>query len=38
MVAFLALAGYETVNWGKTLLSDGATLHNSDAFIYGGSS
>lgn len=31
-----ALAGYETVNWGKTLLSDGATLHNSDAFIYGG--
>lgn len=31
-----ALAGYETVNWGKTLLSDGATLLNSDAFIYGG--
>ncbi len=31
-----ALAGYETVNWGKTLLPDGATLHNSDAFIYGG--
>lgn len=31
-----ALAGYETVNWGKKLLSDGATLHNSDAFIYGG--
>ena len=31
-----ALAGYETVNWGKTLLSDGATLHNTDAFIYGG--
>ena len=23
-----ALAGYETVNWGKTILSDGATLHN----------
>lgn len=32
-----ALGGYETVNWGKTLLSDGATLHDSDAFIYGGS-
>lgn len=31
-----ALAGYETVNWGKTLLSDGATLHDGDAFIYGG--
>ncbi|WP_438638932.1 conjugal transfer protein TraO [Muribaculum intestinale] len=29
-----ALGGYETVNWGKTLLSDGATLHDSDAFIY----
>ena len=33
---FAAIAGYETVNWGKTLLSDGATLHNSDTFIYGG--
>lgn len=31
-----ALAGYETVNWNKSLLSDGATLHNGDAFIYGG--
>lgn len=31
-----ALAGYETVNWGKKTLSDGATLHDSDAFIYGG--
>ena len=31
-----ALVGYETVNWGKALLPDGATLHNSDAFIYGG--
>lgn len=31
-----ALAGYETVNWGETLLSDGATLKDSDAFIYGG--
>lgn len=31
-----ALGGYETVNWGKTLLPDGATLHDEDAFIYGG--
>lgn len=31
-----ALGGYETVNWGKSLLSDGSTLHDGDAFIYGG--
>ena len=31
-----ALAGYETVNWGKKLLPDGATLQDRDAFIYGG--
>ena len=31
-----ALAGYETVNWGKTLLPDGATLQDRDAFVYGG--
>ena len=31
-----ALGGYETVNWGKSVLSDGSTLHNDDAFIYGG--
>ena len=31
-----ALGGYETVNWGKHTLSDGSTLHNGDAFIYGG--
>ena len=31
-----ALAGYETTNWGNKLLSDGATLRNKDAFIYGG--
>jgi hypothetical protein len=31
-----ALAGYETVNWGKKLLPDGATLTDKDAFIYGG--
>ena len=31
-----ALGGYETVNWSKSVLSDGSTLHNGDAFIYGG--
>ena len=31
-----ALGGYETVNWGKQVLSDGATLQAKDAFIYGG--
>ena len=31
-----ALAGYETVNWGEKLLSDGATLNSGDAFLYGG--
>ena len=31
-----ALGGYETVNWGKSVLKDGATLQADDAFIYGG--
>lgn len=31
-----AVAGYETVNWGKRLLADGSTLMAKDAFIYGG--
>ncbi len=31
-----ALGGYETVNWSKQVLSDGATLKAKDAFIYGG--
>lgn len=31
-----ALAGYETSNWGKKILFDGATLQNKDTFIYGG--
>lgn len=31
-----ALGGYETVNWGKHTLSDGSTIKNGDAFIYGG--
>lgn len=32
-----ALAGYETVNWGESVLKDGASLQADDAFIYGGS-
>lgn len=30
------MAGYETINWNDKLLSDGATIQNADAFIYGG--
>jgi len=28
--------GYETINWDNKLLFDGATINNSDNFIYGG--
>lgn len=31
-----ALAGYESVNWGEKVPPDGSTLHDRDAFIYGG--
>lgn len=31
-----AVAGYETVNRGKKLLPDGATLLTKDRFVYGG--
>lgn len=31
-----ALGGYETVNWGKSILADGSMLLAKDAFIYGG--
>lgn len=31
-----ALGGYETVNWGKSVLKDGSTIKAGDAFIYGG--
>ena len=31
-----ALAGYETVNWGKRILPDGSTLGAKDNSIYGG--
>jgi len=31
-----AVGGYETVNWGRKLIFDGATINNQDAFLYGG--
>ncbi len=31
-----ALGGYETVNWGESVLRDGSTIQAKDAFIYGG--
>ena len=31
-----ALGGFETVNWGTSLLPDGASVTNGDSFIYGG--
>ncbi len=31
-----AMAGYETINWGKELLFDGATIKTEDNFLYGG--
>jgi hypothetical protein len=31
-----ATGGYETVNWNSKLLPDGATINNSDTFLYGG--
>lgn len=31
-----AMAGYETINWGKELLSDGAAITSKDNFLYGG--
>lgn len=31
-----AMAGYETINWGKEWLFDGATIITEDNFLYGG--
>ena len=31
-----ALGGYETVNWGTSVLKDGSTIKADNAFIYGG--
>ena len=30
------LLGYETVNWNKKKLADGATINHKDGFLYGG--
>ncbi len=35
-VGGLLVTGYETSNWGKKKLPDGATLLNEDKFLYGG--
>lgn len=35
-IGLSALAGFETVNWGNSLLHDGAQVTNRDSFIYGG--
>lgn len=35
-VGLSVMAGYETVNWGKELLFDGATITSKDNFLYGG--
>ena len=35
-IGFSALGGFETVNWGISLLPDGAAVTNGDSFIYGG--
>lgn len=35
-VGISAMAGYETINWGKELLFDGATITSEDNFLYGG--
>ena len=31
-----ALGGYETINWNNKHLVDGATINNTDGFLYGG--
>lgn len=35
-IGLSGMGGYETTNWGKPLLHDGARLTNEDCFIYGG--
>lgn len=35
-VGFGAMGGYETINWGKQDLEDGATIMTPDRFLYGG--
>lgn len=35
-VGLSAIVGYETVNWGKKTLFDGATIESKDSALYGG--
>lgn len=35
-IGISAMTGYETLNWGKELLFDGATITSEDNFLYGG--
>lgn len=35
-IGLSAMTGYETINWGKELLFDGATITSEDNFLYGG--
>ncbi len=35
-IGLSALGGFETVNWGTSLLPDGASATNGDSFIYDG--
>jgi len=35
-IGLSALGGFETVNWGTSLLHNGAAVTNGDSFIYGG--
>ena len=35
-IGLSVLGGFETVNWGTSLLPDGAAVANGDCFIYGG--
>ena len=35
-IGLSALGGFETINWGTSLLPDGAAVTNGDSFIYGG--
>ncbi|MFV0588006.1 conjugal transfer protein TraO [Bacteroides reticulotermitis] len=35
-VGLSAMTGYETINWGKELLFDGASITSEDNFLYGG--
>ncbi len=35
-IGLSAMGGYETVNWDKNLLYDGATIESKNTFLYGG--